>query len=367
MGAIPIVLGALGGASLLTGTATAIRSNSYQTHAAQEASAEAFERQKELYDTRTGLSAQARQYANMGVNPASVVSGMTGNTVPSVSPTQVPQMHVPSESMAESFNLATQALSNYKDGRLKDNQAEMLVRQIYGQEIANGYAQLNNELLEKYGDKEWSAKLRDLGASAFLKYAQGSEAEAQQDLTNVIRLISNEELGIKKEEAANIALKISKMLKLIDAQTQSAKASSVESYANASLARENAKTVSDLRSWQVGFEQARTEIAQSDSFVKRNTLWEQVEGKLGELRAASMLPNQVEQAIQRAKKENDWYEVNQLLGIVDTGVRAAGTYYGAKTGQGFVNAQDTRNSIQSEYNQYLKDKDNKPKPWSYHQ
>lgn len=229
MGAIPIVLGALGGASLLTGTATAIRSNSYQTHAAQEASAEAYERQKELYDTRTGLSAQARQYANMGVNPASVVTGMSGNNVPSVSPTQVPQMHVPSESMAESFNLATQALSNYKDGRLKDNQAEMLVRQIYGQELANGYAQLNNELLEKYGDKEWSAKLRDLGASAFLKYAQGSVAEAQYDLTNVIRLISNEDLGIKKEEAANIALKISKMLKLLDAQSNSANASAFES------------------------------------------------------------------------------------------------------------------------------------------
>lgn len=52
----------------------------------------AYERQKEMYDTRTGLEAQIRQYRNSGVNPNYVFqSGSLNASAPSVPESQTPQ------------------------------------------------------------------------------------------------------------------------------------------------------------------------------------------------------------------------------------------------------------------------------------
>ena len=105
MGAETIALAAIAGASLIGGTATTIRSNSYSKHAAEEASAEAYERQNEQYETYLSPSAQARQYAEAGVNPASALVNYGASSMGSVPQTQLPNLNNPVPSFAESAHL----------------------------------------------------------------------------------------------------------------------------------------------------------------------------------------------------------------------------------------------------------------------
>ena len=60
MGAETIAMAAIAGASLLGGTISTVRSNSYAKHSAEEASAEAYERQNEQYEKYLSPSAQAQ-------------------------------------------------------------------------------------------------------------------------------------------------------------------------------------------------------------------------------------------------------------------------------------------------------------------
>ena len=377
LGGTGLLSGGLGAVSASSNNRAALAFNKWSQLQAQQYNTQMYERQladqEALYTKYQSPQAIAEQLAKAGINPSALAakSGFNGGSMPSVpsagsaSPLSAPALENSGAYIGQGIEQMSRVVSNLADSQMKQRQTTKILAEIKGQEIANAQADFSNYLMQKYGENEKVAQLNDLIASAALKDAQKDYEGANIDLTKAIKMIKDKELNIKDEEYSQLLYKGSRLVQLYDdqhnlilEQQKTEKSKRASNYANANLANEQALTVKELRGWQAGFEQARTEIMQTESFVKRNTLWEQCESYLAELRAKKMLPEQVEQAIRKAKKENDWYEINELLGVVDTGTKVAGTYYGAKTGQGFVSAQNTRNEIQSQYNQYLFNKDN---------
>lgn len=278
MGAETIALAAIAGASLIGGTATSIRSNSYAKHSAEEASAEAYERQNEQYEKYLSPSAMADQYAKAGVNPASALASHSVPGMGSVPQTQLPNLVNPVPDFAQTADIMTRSLSQLKDSHVKDEQIRNLMAQTIGQEFANGASEMLNELMEKYGDQKWASEIRDLAASAFMKYAQGGLAEADYDLKNIIRLISNEELGMKREDAAQYSLKLGKLLKLLDAQT-------ANEYAGASEHSANARTINALRPYQTEAASIANSISRVDKRIALASEPEKLQAVISKLEA----------------------------------------------------------------------------------
>lgn len=218
--------------------------------------------------------------------------------------------------------------------------------------LTDGY-KLSNELQKldlKYRDKKLLQDIQEQVVRMAATTAQGKlfteQANIQRSAEELNRSLANyhgQNADFLKLQVANYTVQLNSVLKLNAAQTRKANAEAAESSART-------KTENELRSWLVGFQQAKTELAQADSFVARNTYWERLEAKVAELKSMEMLPEQVATQLALARKNNNWYEINEILGIIDSGCRVAGTYYGAKTGQGFVDAQKVRNSIDREFN-----------------
>lgn len=334
------------------------------------------------YVTKNQYDWQRQGASNAGFNPnvafgngmqqvsASPAPAGTSTSAPSASPAsysmglnpafhqyQNPFASLPSafQSMASGLNQLAEAKkagvdTSYMEQMVKnaalDEQSKKVL--IEGYKISNDLQKLDL----KYRDRKLLNELEEQVA----KIATAkSETELNNAYTRVQAGIERLNEALTKYHGQHAEL-VRAEVQAYPVQVQEMKASIQEKLASANKLKEEANSIQQLRGWQVGFQQALTEIKQTESFVQRNTLWEQCEAKLAELRAAKMLPDQVDQALREAKKRNDWFELNQILGIVDTGVRAAGTYYGAKTGQGFVDAQNVSNSIKREYNAFEKQK-----------
>lgn len=316
-----------------------------------------------------GAIAQGGSVSAPGTNSSpSGLSGAQASPVSGLSP-------VPFQAQNPAFAFAqmAQGLQSLAGAQEKGVNIRSIEQQIKNMQVDENVKkvmlqgfQLDNALkkaklpkeLEKF-DRELSLLSQDL----ILKVIQGKKFERETDLMDVQEKMLDALANVHTQQSEVLRLDVATYFQRLNSLMKLQGAQATEASAQAGLAREQSLTVKELRGWQVGFEQARAELAQVDSFVKRNTMWQQCESYLAELRAKEMLPEQVEESLRAARKANNWYEVNQILGIIDTGVKAYGTYKSVKTGEGFVDAQNVRNDIQSGYYDYLRSRDEKTNPY----
>lgn len=376
------------------GTAGAIAGSAVSSHGAQEANEDAmdfnawqadlnrkwqtniYERQRQdqenFYQKYQSPEAIGKALTGLGVNPATIFSGQSlGGSIPSMpsvpsgSQASIGSLLNPLEPYAEGMrgvtSQAAQMISAMSDSKLKDAQTIHVLKQAYGQEFTNQMLEISSQVASWQIPEKAKAEINDLMASAALKNANGKLADAQAEVEKIMKTIRQNDVKIGSQQILELSIRLSHLDQLLSNQEQlgfqqikTEKSIQSRNYAEGRLASANAKTVNDIRADVIRYNKALANITDTKDFVSSNTAWNDVQQSLYELQAAKLVPEQISKAIEHAKKANDWYEVNALLGIVDEGVKAYGTYYGAKTGRGFVDAQNVRNNIDRDYKEYLK-------------
>lgn len=392
------------------GTAGAIAGSAVSSHGAQEANEDAmdfnswqadinrkwqsnmYERQRQdqenFYQKYQSPEAIGKALSGLGVNPATVFSGQSlGGSVPSMpsvpsgSQASIGSLLNPLEPYAEGMRgvttQAAQMIGAMSDSKLKDAQTIHVLKQAYGQEFTNQMLEISAQVATWQIPEKAKADINDLMASAALKNANSKLVEAQTDVEKIMKIIRQNDAKIGSQQILEMSIRLAHLDQLLSNQEQlgtqqikTEKSIQSRNYAEGRLASANAKTVNDIRADVVRYHKALANITDTRDFVSSNTAWNEVQQSLYELQAAKLIPQEMMQEIENAKKRNDWYEVNQLLGIADEGLKAYGTYYGAKTGRGFVDAQDTRNKIDADFKDWQKSKSGQTRsytpsaPWS---
>lgn len=137
-------------------------------------------------------------------------------------------------------------------------------------------------------------------------------------------------------------------MKNLRSQTASNYASANQSNANADYLRSLKQTEDEIREWKVLTSKYGGLINKSNFAVLNATEQQRMRKIVNEALASDYLPQHVAQDLRRAEKENDWFEVNQIMNIVSTAIDA----YGAYATGGMVRVGEVRNKINEEWNDY---------------
>lgn len=237
---------------------------------AQEYNRQMYEKQlydqKKMYEQYQSPQAIARQLAQAGLNPSAMSGSIGSPSIPSVpsggssSPVSAPHLENQGLALGQGIESIAKAASSFAGANVQDAQAKetrtllqdklnQLVLQNNGQELYNAKQDWDNYIAQKFGESDAAAKLNDLTADAYLKYSNGDNLAALTALNNIQQLIASEELGIKKEERANIGMLLLKQLSLLDSQinlndemAKSEPSKRSSNYASANLANHQAST-----------------------------------------------------------------------------------------------------------------------------
>lgn len=314
------------------------------------------------YNNRTGIKAQLQQYQESGINPAAVLGNVSGGSMSSVpAAPEIPNLENYGATFGQGITQTMEALAKIKGFQKQDAEVQNLLSQQRLTELQSSYQEGQNFLQQKYGDSEHAIGLQKMYADTMLAYADGRYKDSYVSLNKMIEKLKGEEFKHMQTENSQFGLILAKQLQLISAQVDSERAKPAlmrsemaSNYGAAAESNANAKTINLIRKDVARYHEKLANITDTRDFVTSNTAWNEVQQSLYDLMASKLVPEQVVEAIKLARKKNDWYEVNELLGIVDEGVKAYGTYYGAKTGKGFVDAQNVRNDIDRDFKEYQK-------------
>lgn len=339
--------------------------------------------QENFYKQYQRPEAIAAQLSKIGVNPASIFSSghSIGGSAPSMptppsgSQASVGSLLNPYASYAQGLqnvtSQTTQLLGTLSDSKLKDAQTIHTLRMAYGQEFTNEMLEISASVAKWNIPQTAKAEIDKLMSEAAVNNANSKLLDAKTATEKIMQIVRSNEAKLTSQQILELSIRVAHLDNLLGGQEQlqseqvkTEKSIQSRNYAEGRLASANAKTVNDIRADVVRYHKSLANITDTRDFVSSNTAWNEVQQSLYELQAAKLIPEEMMQEIENAKKRNDWYEVNQLLGIADEGLKAYGTYYGAKTGKGFVDAQDTRNRIDEDFKEWQKSKSGQSRSYS---
>ena len=241
MGVETLAICALAAGAIATGaSAVSASNNNRRTIEAQE---DMYKKQREDqledYEQRTGVNAQAQQYRDIGVNPASMLaggsSGFSSQSMPSVpSLSGFPSLENVGSAATQNLSQMISAVGNIQSYKERDSTIQKIMAERDGQEFANNMMEIQTKLLEKYGDKHWASKIDNLLADSYLKKAQGDYDGALTSYQGLLHLIASDEVDMKHIEKAMFADKLSQSIKLMKSQETANYASATQSKAYSS-------------------------------------------------------------------------------------------------------------------------------------
>lgn len=207
MGAETLAIAAIAAAAVGTATsaATTIRSNSYAKHSAEEAAAEAYDRQNAQYENYLSPQAKADAYRQAGINPAAAVSQLGSSGMGSVQQAQIPSMNAPNLDFGQQASYLMSAVQSLSDTKLKDSQVREVLAEARYKDMLSEYQQTQNFLLSKYGSSKYAKELRDLDASAMMKFASGAQSEAMFDYFKALQVLTSKDCDIKDVDLGFLA------------------------------------------------------------------------------------------------------------------------------------------------------------------
>ena len=293
LGAAGLGSGLLSSASARSNNKDSIAFSRWSQLESQRYNQEMYEKQladqERLYNTYQSPQAIAQALSEIGVNPASALSQVSGKGMPSVpsvsgsSPVGAPHLENEGLALGQGIQQMAGAVNAIAGAKMQDAQAketrDMLQHKINGMLITQGleqaqkdYQGLMNTLTEKYGDQKWSSEIQDLLSKAVLNVANGNLADAQSDYTKVLKMISDEDLGMKQEERAifgtRLAIGIDNLKKqglLLDEEKKTERSKQASNYASASYSNAMAETENVLRPYKKQIERANGYVAQASS------------------------------------------------------------------------------------------------------
>lgn len=294
-------------------------------------------------------SAQVERLRKAGINPAAVLGGQgttianTGNVAAPSSAGNVPLSlaHVqpvtpPSAQMLEALSTISQMSLNRSSAKNLDATANR-TNQLVQAELANYIADTRNKLATEaynnvitqlqvlYGSDELQGKIKDLAASYYVKMKQGKYQEAaalyQEAETELTK--SNNELVKQQTPIIIDNLKATGKAILAQAEASEAAADASRASANASnaqaqMSKEQAETIRQNRPNVVELtkQQAKEQAARAD--VAKSTVMQQIEHWKNTVKLDEKNARMLDESIRKAKKDNDWYEVDKIIGHLQT-------------------------------------------------
>lgn len=234
---------------------------------------------------------------------------------------------------------------------------QQMQEQVFSQQLENYVKNEVKDVRIKQYTQDWLNSLQDYYLKLVTEDKFNAEVEFQR-LLNKGQLISNEtnDFQLKymlRQQLINLRTQNKVLLSEIGVnQSETRRNDSVANYNNA-LAR----TENDMREWRVMSERYGAYLNKNQFTVLDGTTQQRMNRIVNETLASELLPEQVRVDLEKARKANDWYEVNQILGIVDTGVSAYSAYKGAQNQGFYAQEMQVRNEINSRYNEYLQNND----------
>lgn len=272
-------------------------------------------------------SAVAKRYLDAGISPSAAFGGSAvgqSGASPSVAPVTpvLPNNGLNVSSLAQMTALLSAAR---KDSAQASEITSLLHGKVVSQDLQNEFQELQNivahDTLPKRAQLELKKLLSDcldLQASAGLKGAQELLSDEQR-----LKTIAERLLAITDNEQAKVVL--GRITDLIDAKIKSAYAAAARDTSQASLNTALRATEDALRSGRVTAQEIGNKLldvqhmmAFRSNEIQETVKYDEISRLCAEAKRAGLINQLTEQEIVRAAKANDWYEVQQLLGIVGT-------------------------------------------------
>lgn len=308
LGASGLASGILSSQSAKSNNQASLGFSKWSQLQAQEYNRQMYEKQlydqKKMYEQYQSPQAIAQQLAKAGLNPSAMSGSIGSPSIPSVpsggssSPVSAPHLENQGLALGQGIESIAKAASSFAGANAQDAQANetrsMLQHKINSMLISQGlqqsqkdYQDAMNFLTEKYGDQKWSVDIQDTLSRALLNVANGNLSEAQTDYYNVLKLISDEDLGMKQEERAQfgvqLAISIDNLKKqglLYDEQAKTEKSKQSVNYSQRDLNLAH-KIESETRNKGLEFENV---VKQINSETEANVAVEKLDALIEQLK-----------------------------------------------------------------------------------
>lgn len=122
--------------------------------------------------------------------------------------------------------------------------------------------------------------------------------------------------------------------------------------AQAYYASQQGSTVSALRGSQVRLAKYQADWQMYDTMKKRQSWWAEGDKIVQDLRNAGLLSQHMQEQINKLAQENNWYEIQQIMSMIDTMSGAYSSAGHVQNGSRAVDASEVRNAIDKEYNDF---------------
>lgn len=311
----------------------------------KQAAIDMFNMQNEYNDP----SAQVARLRKAGINPAAVLGGQgttianTGNVAApssagnvSLTTPHVQPVTPVSSQMLESLVTMSQIGLNRSNSRNADASASR-TNQLVQAELANYLADVRNkeanaayqqvltnmELL--YGDERRQGEIKNLAAQYYVHMQQGDYYTAAKEYQHAQKLLTDSNNELVKQQTPIILDNLKKTGRAILAQAsaheaaaEASKAQANAANASARLTNEQAETIRQNRPniIELTKQQAKEQAAKAD--VADSTVLQMIEHWKNQVKLDEKTMQQLDESIRRAKKENDWYEVDKVIGYLQT-------------------------------------------------
>lgn len=185
------------------------------------------------------------------------------------------------------------------------------------------YKTTQNNLLLLYGDeynqglnKQQVQKLQNMAAEYAVLMQQEKYVEAQKMYQKAQTNLTNSNNELVKKQTPLILDNLKKVGRMYVDQAAAYRASANQSNATASLTKEQAETIRQNRPNVVELTRNQARESAARAKVAESTTMEQIESWRNKVKLQGKQAEELDEAIRRAKKSNDWFEVNQVIDIL---------------------------------------------------
>lgn len=255
-------------------------------------------------------------------------------------------------------NLTQSGLNEQERAKIEKLLPQMFERGVLDIEQANNYVEsqkidnyIKNEVKDVRVKKEYQ-ELENLRQDVAIKMVMQDNYDADTDLK---RIQASVESIVHHTKDFQLKFMMKTWYERWQAEIQNLrqdtrlKAGQTENqYSQANLATAYSQTENALREWRFEAEKYGALMNKSDFAVKNGTELQRMNEIVNRCLASEYMPEQAKQDVERARKDNNWYEVNRLLDITNTAINA----YSAYATGGFANAAQVRANVEREYQQH---------------
>lgn len=321
------------------------------------------------WDTAYSPQAQVKNWMSMGFSPASLM-GESGS-LPAPTSAQPSPVSIPDSGQAGVFSSAfrdigsavaslSQARKTMKEGdKITDLVDSEIARNLSQQQLNDvdaDYKRVLTDFERMFGKEMRDAQVKRIVQRTATDFAlsqlyatQGETEKAQAQLNRAMEY-ANYALGAQHHEMVGLLQTEGKYReRLLQSVISSNVASAQRDVSQAGLNTALAKTEDESREYKVDNLQIARDIGLVDRSVAYSTKEEQISAAIARAEQIGLVNDKMRTEIDRLRRENDWIELEKIVGLGATIIGSATGAYNAQTSRLNTLQGEERNRLQSEF------------------